>query len=74
MRDKVNMTIDAELKAEAKALGINMSKVAEDAIRQAAKVERNRRWREENREALEAYAREVEENGLAFPEYRTIKP
>ncbi len=72
MRDKVNMTIDAELKAEAKALGINMSKVAEEAIRQAAKVERNRRWREENREALEAYAREVEENGPTLAKYRTF--
>ncbi len=34
--------------------------------------ERNRRWREENREALEAYAREVERDGLALARFRSF--
>ena len=41
-----------------------MSRVAEAAIAEAHRLERNRRWREENREALAAYAREVERDGL----------
>ena len=57
---------------EARALGVNMSRVAEAAIADAARMERNRRWREENREALERYAREIERDGLALARYRTF--
>ena len=46
--------------------------MAEAAIADAARVERNRRWREENREALEAYAREIEREGLALARFRTF--
>ena len=49
MRAKVNLSIDAAVTREARALGVNMSRVAEAAIAEAARLERNRRWREENR-------------------------
>lgn len=49
-----------------------MSRVAEAAIAEAARLERNRRWREENRQALEAYAREVERDGLALARFRSF--
>jgi antitoxin CcdA len=49
-----------------------MSRVAEAAIAEAARLERNRRWREENREALEAYAREVERDGLPLASFRSF--
>lgn len=72
MRAKVNLTLDSEVANEARELGLNMSRLAETAIAEAAKLERNRRWREENRAALDAYAREVEENGLLLAEHRTF--
>lgn len=71
-RAKVNLTLDSGVTAEARALGLNMSRLAEAAISDAIRLERNRVWREENREALEAYAREVEENGLPLAQYRTF--
>lgn len=71
-RAKVNLTLDSRVTDEARALGLNMSRLAEGAIAEAARVERNRRWRAENRDALDAYAREVEENGLPLAEYRTF--
>ncbi|KIC14333.1 type II toxin-antitoxin system CcdA family antitoxin [Leisingera sp. ANG-Vp] len=71
-RAKVNLTLDSVVSAEARALGLNMSRLAEAAISDAIRLERNRVWREENREALEAYAREVEENGLPLAQYRTF--
>lgn len=71
-RAKVNLTLDSEVTHEARALGLNMSRLAESAIAEAARVERNRRWREQNRDALDAYAREVEENGLPLSAYRTF--
>lgn len=71
-RVKVNLTLDAEVTKAARELGLNMSRLAEDAIAQAAKAERNRRWREQNRAALEAYAEEVARDGLALSSYRSF--
>lgn len=71
-RIKVNLTLDADVAEEARALGLNMSRLAETAIAEAAKAERNRLWREENRAALEAYAEEVAREGLPLASYRTF--
>lgn len=71
-RIKVNLTLDAEVAETARALGLNMSRLAETAILAATKAERNRLWREENRAALEAYAREVAEEGLALTRFRSF--
>lgn len=71
-RIKVNLTVDAEVAEEARALGLNMSRLAEAAIAEATKAERNRLWREENRAALEAYAEEVAREGLPLASYRTF--
>lgn len=72
MRTKVNLSIEAAVIREARELELNMSRVAEAAIAEAARLERNRRWREENREALEAYAREIERDGLPLGRYRSF--
>lgn len=71
-RIKVNLTLDTDVAEEARALGLNMSRLAEVAIAEAAKAERNRLWREENRAALEAYAEEVAREGLPLASYRTF--
>jgi antitoxin CcdA len=72
MRAKVNLSIDDAVVREAREFGVNMSRVAEAAIGEAARAERNRRWREENRKALESYAREVESEGLALARFRSF--
>jgi antitoxin CcdA len=72
MRAKVNLSIDDAVTREARALGVNMSRVAEAAIAEAARLERNRRWREENRAALAAYAREIERDGLPLARFRSF--
>jgi antitoxin CcdA len=71
-RIKVNLTLDAEVAETARALGLNMSRLAEAAINDAARVERNRRWREENAEAIAQYGQEVEAEGLALARYRSF--
>ena len=70
MRAKVNLSLDPVVAAEARALGVNMSRVAEEAVARANKAERNRRWVEENRAALDTYAREVEREGLPLARHR----
>jgi antitoxin CcdA len=69
---RVNLSIDEAVAREARELGIDMSRIAEVTIGEAARVERNRRWREENRWALKAYAREVEREGLPLTRFRSF--
>ena len=71
-RIKVNLTLDAELAEAARALGLNMSRLAEKAIAEAAKAERNRLWREENKAANAAYAEELAREGLPLARFRTF--
>lgn len=71
-RIKVNLTLDADVAETARALGLNMSRLAEAAIAEAAKIERNRVWRAENQPAIEAYADEITTEGLALAGYRSF--
>ncbi|MEM7643337.1 MAG: type II toxin-antitoxin system CcdA family antitoxin [Pseudomonadota bacterium] len=66
----MNLTIEKDVTAKARALGINMSQVAEEAIALAAKLERNRLWREEHKDALAEYQERIERDGLALEKYR----
>ena len=46
--------------------------VTETSDAKVRKADRNRLWREENRAALEAYAREVAREGLPLASFRTF--
>jgi antitoxin CcdA len=61
---RTNLTLDAKIVAAAKAEGLSLSAIAEAAIEQAVKAHRLTRWLEENRPALAAHSRDIEENGL----------
>lgn len=71
-RVKVNLTLDADVAATARSLGLNMSRLAEAAILDAAKVERNRRWREANQPAIDAYTEEIATEGLPLGGFRSF--
>jgi antitoxin CcdA len=59
----VNVSVDAEILAIAKDLGLNLSQTLEDALRALTKEERVRRFQEENREALESQREFFERHG-----------
>ncbi len=65
-----NLSVDAELLSDAKALGINLSATFEESLTQAVRAKRSEQWREENREAMEDYNRWIAENGLPLEKYR----
>ncbi|WP_299565341.1 type II toxin-antitoxin system CcdA family antitoxin [uncultured Sulfitobacter sp.] len=71
-RVKVNLTLDADVAETARTLGLNMSRLAEAAILEAAKTERNRLWRLENQAAIAAYGEEVDRDGLPLAQYRSF--
>ena len=71
-RVKVSLTLDADVAEMARSLGLNMSRLAEAAIADASRVERNRRWRAENQPSIAAYAEEVAKDGLPLAAFRSF--
>jgi antitoxin CcdA len=66
-----NVTLDSALLAEARALGINLSRTLEERLEELVKAERIKRWQEENRAAIESMNRFIEKYGIFGEEFRT---
>ncbi|AZV19614.1 MAG: post-segregation antitoxin CcdA [Mesorhizobium sp.] len=69
-RQSVNTSIDSRLISDAKALGINISRAAEEGIAKAISAEKTRRWQEENKEAIDSSNEYVRHNGLPLAKQR----
>jgi antitoxin CcdA len=67
----VNVTVDENVLAEAKQLGLNLSQVLEDELRKRVKEEKTRRFQEEHRDAIEAHNRFIEKHGIWSAKYRS---
>jgi antitoxin CcdA len=67
-----NITLSADVLAEAKALGINISQACDRYLRELVRGERERRWREEHADFIAAYNQTVEREGLPLDEWRTF--
>jgi antitoxin CcdA len=67
-----NLSIRADLLEEARAYKINLSQTLEAALAAELKKEKERRWLEENRAAIDAYNRYVEKHGLFSDRFRTF--
>ena len=59
-----NLSINSDLLRQARALKINLSKTLEERLSQLILEQKKRDWKKENREAIEAYNRRVEKNGV----------
>jgi antitoxin CcdA len=69
-RRATNVSLPAELVREARALGVSVSQAAEAGLRAEIAQIRARRWREENKAAIEAWNTYVEEHGVPLAEFR----
>ena len=58
------------LSNEAKSLGINVSRSAEAGIAEAVRLHKQKKWLNENVEALESSSAYVETNGLPLARHR----
>lgn len=65
-----NVTLDAALVEDARALGVNVSQACESGLRHQLKVARERQWRDENRDAIAAYNADIEAHGVPLAQYR----
>lgn len=69
-RRPTSLTLDAALLDEAKALGLNVSRAAEEGVRAAVRAGRAKSWASENAEFIRQYNKMVEEEGIMLAEYR----
>ena len=68
----VNPTLEGDWEKAARLLGLNVGRIVRIMISEAAKVEQNRLWREENQAALAICSEEVVRNGLPLTQFRSF--
>jgi antitoxin CcdA len=73
MGERVIVEVDPEALAAARAAGIDLSQLLSEALRRrlpsldaTAREEAARKWYEENKEAVDAYNKMIEEDGFVF--------
>jgi antitoxin CcdA len=69
-RRPTNLSLDANLLAEARDLKINLSRAAEAGISRAISEERSKAWREENADTIRTTNEYIEKYGLPLEKYR----
>jgi antitoxin CcdA len=67
-----NITLSADVLAEAKMYGINISQTCDAHLREVVRREREVAWLRENAGFIAAYNETVEEEGLPLDQYRTF--
>jgi antitoxin CcdA len=60
----VNLFVDAELLDHARRMRINLSETLERRLRSLVRAELEKRWLQDNQEAIAQYNRRVAEHGL----------
>jgi antitoxin CcdA len=65
-----NLSLRIDLVQRAKALGLNLSEVVENALEEAIRKAEQARWLAENKEAIEQYNAFVEKHGYFGEEFR----
>jgi len=66
----VNLFVDVELLEQARRLRINLSETLENRLRTIVRAEQERRWREDNRDAIASINSFIEQHGLLAAKLR----
>jgi len=67
-----NLSIAPEIIHEALAVGIKISSFCEDKLREETQRRRDQQWNEQNVAFLDAYAKLIENEGVALEEFRSF--
>ena len=67
-----NLTLSTDLLAEAKALGINISKACDTHLRELVRKEKEARWKVEHDDFIQACNQTVAEESLPLEAWRTF--
>jgi antitoxin CcdA len=71
-RKAVNLSMDADLLAKAKAEGLNLSAELNERVRSRIASIEEERWKHDNTETIAAWNKDVDDNGLWSDELRTF--
>ncbi|NCT68872.1 MAG: type II toxin-antitoxin system CcdA family antitoxin [Rhodanobacteraceae bacterium] len=71
VKKATNLSIRTDLLEDARALDINLSRELETHLENVIRQRRAEQWKRDNREAIEAYNRHIERDGLWSDEFRT---
>jgi antitoxin CcdA len=63
LKRKTSLTLDASALDEAREMGLNVSALADEALKEAVRKARQQRWLEENAEAFKAQSEWHEKHG-----------
>ena len=67
-----NLTLDPQLVADAKELGVSLSQAAEAGLRAAVAEAKSAAWKRDNAEAIAYSNKWYKENGLPFQKLRVF--
>jgi antitoxin CcdA len=67
-----NLTLSTEVLADAKALGINISKACDLHLRELVRKEKEARWKAEHADFIQAYNQTIAEESLPLDAWRTF--
>ena len=71
-RKPINITLPADLYADAEGLGIDISQVGETSPRDMVKITKGERWAAENVEFIAEYNKRIEAEGPVLQEWNTF--
>lgn len=69
-RSAVNLRIRADLKQEAKSLGVNLSRTLEQSLEAEIRRRKQADWRAANSAAIKSYNKRIDQHGPALAEFR----
>jgi antitoxin CcdA len=71
-KKSANLSVNETLLQQAKALNINLSQMLEQRLAEYLRESLQQSWVKENREAIDAYNRRIERNGVFSDGLRTF--
>jgi antitoxin CcdA len=72
LKKATNLTLNTEVLAEAKKLGINISKACDAFLESLVRQEKERLWKLENADFIVSYNKNIEDEGLPLDSWRTF--
>lgn len=72
LKKATNLTLNTEVLAEAKKLGINISKACDAFLESLVRHEKERLWKLENADFIASYNKTIEDEGLPLDGWRTF--
>ena len=67
-----NLSLSSDVLDAAKHLGINISQICDNYLREVVRREQERKWREDHADFIAAYNATIEAEGLPLDEWRSF--